>query len=102
MTPGARIPQRTTGPPRSGVWVGSGSADGSVLTGRRYLLALPVGPLQQLLDRVRGHDPLGGDAVLLRALGAVVQQAELSRRMRIAVDREQAAHVEGELDQVVG
>src|SRR4051812_28632503 len=75
ITPGARIPQRSAGPPRSGAFVGSGRNEGRRLTGvnlagfdtplRGYSSSVAVRPCQQLVDGVRGDDALGGDPVLL-------------------------------------
>ena len=63
--------------------------------------ARATGPLPQPLQRPGGDDPLGGHARPLRALGAVVQQGQLSRRVRVGVDREQASEFQRDRDELV-
>ena len=63
---------------------------------------LPLsGPLQQPIQRPGGDDPLGGYPVRGRALGTVLQEIQLARRMGVAVDAEQTAGIEGQPDQLV-
>ncbi len=59
-------------------------------------------PREEALPRPGVDDPVGLDAGLLGALAAVVEQVELARRVRVAVDREQAADVAGQLEQPRG
>ena len=53
--------------------------------------AVPGRPGEQLVDRPGVDDPLGRHAALLGPLAAVGLPVELAGRVRVGVDREQAA-----------
>src|SRR6188768_2893396 len=61
-----------------------------------------LGPRSHVLDGPRRDDAFGGDAETLGALAAERLHVELARRVRVGVDREEAAEVARELDELVG
>src|SRR5882762_10245437 len=62
---------------------------------------LPSGPLEQLIGGPRVHDPVDGHPGLDRLVGAVRLPLQLTGRVGIRVDREPAADLDGEREQVV-
>ena len=59
-------------------------------------------PGPHVVDRPRRDDALGGDAEALGALAAERLHVELTGRVRVGVDGEEAAEVAGQLDELVG
>src|SRR5438309_1558146 len=62
---------------------------------------LPLAPLEQLIGGPRVHDPVDGHPGLDRLVGAVRLPLQLTGRVGIRIDREPAAHLDGEREQVV-
>src|SRR6478752_1250646 len=58
-------------------------------------------PGAHVIDRPRRHDALGGDAEALGTLAAQRLHVELPGCVRVGVDREEAAEVAGQLDELV-
>ena len=82
-------------PPRSGRACPAGRAPRQGASPQRP----GAGPLQQAVQGPGGDDPLRRHAVAFRPLGTVLQEIELARGVGVAVDAEEAAGVEGQLDQ---
>src|SRR6478672_13109600 len=61
-----------------------------------------LGPRPDLVDGPRRDDALGRDAETLGALAAQRLHVELTRRVRVGVDGEEAAEVARQLDELVG
>src|SRR5882757_2019274 len=52
------------------------------------------GPLEEAFDGPGSDDPVLGNVVVERALGAVTEEVELPRRVRVGVDGEVAADLQ--------